>query len=131
MELLGKKIGMAQLFDANGNFVGVTVIEAGPCVVLQKKTPENDGYHAVQLGLGTRKPKNATKPLVGHCKKANAAPARFIREYRTDEPVQFNVGDQITVKEFQPGSVCGRDRHRQGQRFSGRRAAAQVCRAVI
>ena len=59
MELLGKKLGMAQLFDANGNFVGVTVIEAGPCTVLQKKTPENDGYHAVQLGLGTRKEKNA------------------------------------------------------------------------
>ena len=119
MELLGKKIGMAQLFDANGNFVGVTVIEAGPCTVLQKKTPENDGYHAVQLGLGARKAKNATKQLVGHCKKANAAPARFIREYRTDEAVQFNVGDQITVKEFQPGQFVDVIGTSKGKGFQG------------
>ena len=119
MELLGTKLGMAQLFDANGNFVGVTVIEAGPCTVLQKKTPENDGYHAVQIGLGTRKEKNAGKPLIGHCKKANTAPARFIREYRTEEAVQFSVGDKITVKEFQPGQyvdVIGRGK---GKGFQG------------
>ena len=110
---------MAQLFDANGNFVGVTVIEAGPCTVLQKKTLDNDGYHAVQIGLGTRKEKNAGKPLIGHCKKANTAPARFIREYRTEEPTQFSVGDKITVKEFQPGQYVdvigtGKGWHRRG-----------------
>jgi large subunit ribosomal protein L3 len=119
MELLGKKIGMAHLFDANGNFVGVTVIEVGPCTVLQKKSPESDGYHAVQLGFGTRKEKNATKALIGHCKKANAAPARFIREYRIEEPVPFNVGDQITVRDFQLGQyvdVIGRGK---GKGFQG------------
>jgi large subunit ribosomal protein L3 len=119
MELLGTKIGMAQLFDANGNFVGVTVIEAGPCTVLQKKTPENDGYHAVQIGLGTRKEKNAGKPLIGHCKKANTAPARFIREYRTEEPVQFSVGDKITVKEFQPGQYVDVIGTGKGKGFQG------------
>ena len=103
MELLGKKIGMAQLFDANGSFVGVTVIEVGPCTVLQKKTPETDGYHAVQLGWGARKEKNATKALIGHCQKAKASPARFIREYRTQEPLTVNVGEAITVKEFSSG----------------------------
>src|SRR5579871_5451690 len=101
MELLGKKLGMAQLFDANGNFVGVTVVEVGPCTVLQKKTPETDGYNAVQLGFGARKEKNAGKAMIGHCKKANAAPARFVREYRTAAPLEVNVGDKITVKEFQ------------------------------
>ena len=115
---------MAQLFDANGNFVGVTVIEAGPCTVLQKKTPENDGYHAVQLGLGARKEKNAAKALIAHCKKANSGPARFIREYRTTEPVQFNVGDKITVKESQTRSVRGCYRHGEGQGVSRCRAAS-------
>jgi len=103
MELLGKKIGMAHLFDANGSLVGVTVIEVGPCTVLQKKTPETDGYHAVQLGWGARKEKNASRALIGHCKKANASPARFIREYRTEQPLTVNVGEAITVKEFSSG----------------------------
>ena len=73
VELLGKKLGMAQVFDAKGNFVGVTVIETGPCTVLQKKTSATDGYEACQIGFGERKAKHATKPLVGHCKKAGAA----------------------------------------------------------
>ena len=119
MEILGRKIGMTQLFDAQGEFVGVTVIEAGPCPVLQKKTPETDGYHALQLGFGARKEKNATKPLVGHCKKANAAPALFIREYRTTEPVAINAGDQITVKEFQPGQYVDVIGTSKGKGFQG------------
>jgi len=119
MELLGRKIGMTQLFDAKGNFVGVTAIEVGPCAVLQKKTPKTDGYHALQLGFGERKAKNATKPLVGHCKKANAAPARFIREIRTDGSLQFNVGDRITVKEFQPGQYVDVIGTSKGKGFQG------------
>ena len=117
--MLGKKVGMAQLFDASGNLVGVTVIEAGPCTVLQKKTPENDGYHAVQLGLGARKEKNASKALVGHCKKANVSPSRFIREYRTDDALPFNVGDQITVREFQPGQYVDVIGTSKGKGFQG------------
>jgi len=110
---------MAQLFDAHGAFVGVTVIEAGPCPVLQKKTPEIDGYHALQLGFGARKEKNATKPLVGHCKKAQAAPAQFIREYRTTAALPFNMGDAITVKEFQPGQYVDVIGTSKGKGFQG------------
>jgi large subunit ribosomal protein L3 len=119
MELLGKKIGMTQLFDAKGNLVGVTAIEVGPCTVLQKKEPKTDGYHALQLGFGERKPKHATKALAGHCKKANAAPARFIRECRTQEPLAFNVGDKITVKEFQPGQFVDVIATSKGKGFQG------------
>lgn len=119
MELLGKKIGMTQLFDAKGKVAGVTVVELGPCTVLQKRTPETDGYHALQLGLGERKPKHATKPLTGHCKKANAAPARFIREWRTEDNVTFNVGDKITVKEFQAGQFVDVIATSKGKGFQG------------
>ena len=119
MELLAKKLGMTQLFDAKGNCVGVTVLEAGPCTVLQKKTPETDGYHALQLGFGERKEKHATKPVIGHCKKANSAPARFIREYRTDGSVTFNVGDKITVKEFQAGQFVDVMATSKGKGFQG------------
>jgi large subunit ribosomal protein L3 len=119
MELLGIKIGMTQLFDAKGNMVGVTGIEVGPCTVLQKKTPETDGYHALQLGFGERKAKSATKPLVGHCKKANAAPARFIREIRTDASLQFNIGDKVTVREFQPGQYVDVIGTSKGKGFQG------------
>lgn len=119
MELLGKKLGMTQLFDAQGNAVGVTAIEVGPCTVLQKKSPEKDGYHAVQLGFGERKASRATKPLIGHCKKANAAPAKAIREYRTLAPVAFNVGDKITVKEFQPGQFVDVIGTSKGKGFQG------------
>ena len=119
MELLGKKLGMTQLFDAKGNAVGVTAIEVGPCTVLQKKSLETDGYHAVQLGFGERKASRATKPLIGHCKKANAAPAKAIREYRTVAPVAFNVGDKITVKEFKPGQFVDVIGTSKGNGFQG------------
>jgi large subunit ribosomal protein L3 len=119
MELLGKKLGMTQLFDAKGNMVGVTVVEAGPCAVLQKKTPETDGYHGLQLGFGSKKQHNATKPMIGHCKKANTVPPSFIREYRTTGPVQFNVGDKITVKEFQPGQFVDVIGTSKGKGFQG------------
>jgi large subunit ribosomal protein L3 len=119
MQLIGKKIGMTQVFDAKGNFVGVTAIEVGPCTVLQKKEPKTDGYHAIQLGFGAKKEKRAQKPLVGHCKKANAAPAAMIREYRTLEPVAFNVGDKVTVKEFQAGQFVDVIGTTKGQGFQG------------
>ena len=119
MELLGKKIGMTQVFDQAGNFRGVTVVEAGPCTVLQKKTPETDGYHAMQLGFGAKKEKNATKPMQGHCKKANAVVPTFIREYRTNEAASFNIGDKITVKEFQPGQYVDVSGTSTGKGFQG------------
>lgn len=119
MELLGKKIGMTQVYDAAGNFIGVTVVEAGPCTVLQKKSPETDGYHALQLGFGAKKEKNATKPMIGHAKKANAVAPAFVREYRTTEPAAFNVGDKVTVKEFQPGQFVDVIGTTKGKGFQG------------
>lgn len=119
MELLGKKIGMTQIFDAKGNFVGVTVLEVGPCTVLQKKTPETDGYHALQLGFGARKLKNTPKPVIGHCKKVNASPSALIREFRTDGSLQFKAGDQITVNEFQAGQFVDVIATSKGKGFQG------------
>ena len=110
---------MTQVFDAKGNLIGVTALEVGPCVVLQKKSPKTDGYHAVQLGFGERKEKHATKPLIGHCKKANAAPAKAIREYRTVIETTFNVGDKITVREFQPGQFVDVIGTSKGKGFQG------------
>lgn len=110
---------MTQLFDAKGNLVGVTAIEVGPCTVLQKKTTETDGYHALQLGFGERKLNKSVKPLVGHCKKANAAPAKFIREMRTDGSLPFNIGDKISVKEFQPGQFVDVIATSKGKGFQG------------
>jgi large subunit ribosomal protein L3 len=120
MELLGRKIGMTQVFDAHGNFVGATVVEVGPCVVLQKKTAATkDKYNAVQLGFGERKAKNAGKPLIGHCKKANSAPAAFVREVRLGTEPSWNVGDKVTVKEFKPGEFVDVIGTTKGKGFQG------------
>jgi large subunit ribosomal protein L3 len=120
VELLGKKLGMAQLFDAKGNCIGVTVIEVGPCVVLQKKTGKADGYEAYQLGFGELKEKGATKPMIGHCKKAGSPPMRFIREFRPEAGgVELNVGDKITVKEFQAGQFVDVIGTSKGKGFQG------------
>jgi len=120
MELLGKKIGMTQVFDAKGNFVGATVVELGPCTVLQKKTATGkDKYNAVQLGFGERKAKNAGKPMIGHCKKANAAPAAFVREVRLADEPKWNAGDKITVKEFKPGEFVDVIGTSKGKGFQG------------
>ena len=84
--IIGKKIGMTQIFDEVGNVIPVTVIEAGPCVVVQKKTIENDGYQAIQIGFGDMKPHNVNKPQAGHFAKADAAPKRTLKEYGNTGP---------------------------------------------
>ena len=101
--IIGKKIGMTQIFDDKGNVVPVTVIEAGPCVVVQKKTMENDGYCAVQIGFGDVPVKRVNKPLKGHFDKADVAPKRTLREFRFENCDAFNVGDIIKADTF----VCG------------------------
>lgn len=99
--LLGRKVGMTQIFDeTTGNAVGVTVLEVGPCPVVQVKTPEKDGYHAVQLGFGEVKEKNVSKPLRGHFKKAGVAGRRYLREVRLGEPAEHKVGDELKVNLF-------------------------------
>lgn len=101
--IIGKKIGMTQIFDEKGNVVPVTVIEAGPCVVVQKKTVENDGYSAVQFGFGDISAKRVTKPLKGHFDKADVAPKKTLREFRFDDCDAFNVGDLVKADAFAAG----------------------------
>ena len=108
--IIGKKVGMTQVFDEKGNVVPVTVIEAGPCVVVQKKTAETDGYAAVQLGFGDVSPKRVNKPLKGHFDQADVAPKKTLREFRFDNCDAFNVGDIVKADTFAPGErvdVCG------------------------
>ena len=108
--IIGKKIGMTQLFDENGMVVPVTVVEAGPCVVVQKKTDESDGYQAVQVGFGEVKDKHLTKPEKGHFEKAGVAPKKTLREFRLDSIENINVGDIIKADTFAAGDkvdVCG------------------------
>jgi large subunit ribosomal protein L3 len=94
--LIGKKIGMTSIFSEDGKNMAVTVIEAGPCVVTQVKTPEKDGYSAVQLAFDDKKEKSSNKPLIGHFKKAGATPKRKVLEFRWDNP-EFKTGDVLTV----------------------------------
>jgi len=99
--LIGKKIGMTQLLQDDGTMVPVTIVQAGPCVVVQKKTASKDGYDAVQLGfVEFIKPKNVTKPMAGHFKKADAAPMRVLREMRTAGEAAMNPGDKVMVDMF-------------------------------
>lgn len=108
--IVGKKLGMTQLFDENGKFIPVTVIEAGPCVVVQKKTIENDGYEAVQIGFGETTSKHVSKPLQGHFAKADVAMKRHLREFRLADCSTVNVGDLIKADTFAIGDkvdVCG------------------------
>ena len=101
--IIGKKLGMTQIFDDKGNAVPVTVIEAGPCNVVMKKTVENDGYEAVQLGFGDIKVQRVTKPLAGHFKKADTAPKKTLKEFRLDDMSALNLGDTIKADIFAAG----------------------------
>ena len=101
--LIGKKIGMTQLFLDNGNVVPVTVVEAGPCVIVQKKTVENDGYEAVQFGYGDVKASRINKPMKGHFAKNDVAPKKVLREFRFADISALNVGDIIKADTFAVG----------------------------
>ncbi len=101
--ILGKKIGMTQIFDENGKVIPVTVIEAGPCVVSQKKSVETDGYDAVQIGFGDARPKLVNKPMKGHFDKSNVAPKKILKECRFEDVSAFNVGDIIKSDIFSAG----------------------------
>ena len=101
--IIGKKVGMTQIFDAKGNVVPVTVVEAGPCVVVQKKTVENDGYAAVQLGYGDLRAALVNKPMKGHFDKSDVAPKRTLREFRFEDCDSVNVGDVVKVDTFAVG----------------------------
>ena len=101
--IIGKKVGMTQIFDAEGRVIPVTVIEAGPCSVIQKKTVERDGYEAVQLGFADKAEKNVNKPQEGHFKKAGVSAKRVLKEFKLDGAADMNVGDEIKADVFAEG----------------------------
>lgn len=103
--LIGKKIGMTQIFDENGKVIPVTVVEAGPCVVTQKKTIENDGYEAVQVGFGDVKVNKLNKPMKGHFAKNDVAPKKTLKEFRLSDCASLNVGDVIKADIFAEGEI--------------------------
>ncbi len=117
--LIAKKIGMTQIFDEAGNVVPVTVVEAGPCVVVQKKTTENDGYEAVQLGFGDISPKGVNKPMQGHFKKNDVAFKRTLKEFRLDDTSAVNVGDILKADTFAAGDVIDVQGTSKGKGFQG------------
>ena len=101
--IIGKKLAMTQIFDAKGNVIPVTLIEAGPCVVAQKKTVENDGYNAVQLAYADAKVKHVNKAQLGHFKKAGITPKRHLKEFRLEDCTALEVGSVVTVDTFAAG----------------------------
>lgn len=117
--ILGRKIGMTQLFAEDGTVAGVTVVEAGPCSVTQVRTKEQDGYDAVQLGFDDVPDRLVRKPQRGHFKKTGVAPKRFLREERLDAPAELGVGDTITVDAFQVGDVIDVIGTTKGRGFAG------------
>ena len=117
--LIGKKIGMTQIFDEKGKVVPVTVVEAGPCVVSQIKTVETDGYEAIQMGFGDVKPKHVTKPLQGHFKKADVAPKRILKEFRFDDCSKFELGQVIKADVFETGDKVDVTGKSKGKGYAG------------
>lgn len=101
--IIGKKVGMSQIFDEAGRVIPVTVIEAGPCTVVQKKTAEKDGYEAVQLGFEDVAEKKLTKPQIGHLKKAGEARKKYLKEFKLSGAASMNVGDEVKVDTFAEG----------------------------
>ena len=116
--LLGNKIGMTQIFDESGNIVPVTVIKVGPCVVTQIKTVLTDGYNAIQIGYGNV-PETLTQPQLGHLQKSNIQPLKYLKEYKVDNPEDFNVGQIINAESFNSGDLINISGKTCGKGFSG------------
>jgi large subunit ribosomal protein L3 len=117
--IIGKKIGMTQIFDEAGKVIPVTVVEAGPCVIVQKKTVENDGYASVQMGFGDVKPQRVNKPMKGHFAKADVAPKKTLKEFRLDDCDALNVGDVLKADTFAVGDIIDVSGTSKGKGFQG------------
>jgi large subunit ribosomal protein L3 len=117
--ILGKKVGMTQVFTEQGDVVPVTVVESGEMFVVQKKTVEKDGYNAIQVGFGKVKPKNVTKPIKGHFEKAKLEPKKFLREFKVDNIDDYEVGQKIGVEVFQAGDKVDVIGTSKGKGFAG------------
>jgi large subunit ribosomal protein L3 len=117
--LIGKKLGMTQIFDEEGRRIPVTVVEAGPCVVIQKKTVDKDGYNAIQVGFASKDAARSNRALVGHCKGAAQGTFRYMRELRIDDIDQYKVGDTISVDIFSVGDIIDVTGTSIGKGFQG------------
>ncbi|MGC9469109.1 MAG: 50S ribosomal protein L3 [Anaerolineae bacterium] len=117
--ILGRKVGMTQVFREDGTVVPVTVLEAGPCYITQVRTPERDGYQAVQLGYGGAKEKHLTKGQMGHLEQANVPLLRHLRELRTRSDEEYTVGEKILVDIFEPGERVDVEGRSKGRGFAG------------
>ena len=129
--ILGKKIGMTQIFEADGRLIPVTVVEAGPCVVVQNKTEETDGYNAVQLGFGEVKEKHMTRPMKGHFDKAGVTPVKFVKELRLSAPSEYTVGQQITADIFAAGELIDATGISRGKGFAGKKLPGRMGNAQV
>jgi large subunit ribosomal protein L3 len=117
--LLGEKLGMTQVWDENNRIVPITVVKAGPNVVTQIRTPQTDGYSAVQIAFGAVRPRKVTKPLAGHFEKAGVTPRRHIAELRTDDASEYTLGQELTVETFEPGQLVDVVGTSKGKGFAG------------
>ena len=117
--IIGKKLGMTQIFDEKGNVVPVTLIEAGPCVVVQKKTVANDGYDAIQLAFEDAKEKSLTKAELGHFKKGGVSPKKHLKEFRLDDTAAFEAGSVVTVDTFAAGEKVDITGITKGRGYTG------------
>ena len=117
--IIGKKVGMSQIFDENGRVIPVTVIEAGPCAVVQKKTVEKDGYASVQLGFEDVAERKLTKPEMGHLNKAGVAPKKYLREFDLENAAELNIGDIVKADTFKVGDFVDVTGISKGHGFAG------------
>jgi large subunit ribosomal protein L3 len=117
--LLGKKLGMARVFADDGRWIEVTLVEAGPCTVVQRKTSDTDGYEAVQLGFGERKENRTKKPQAGHFAKADVKPKKTLREFRVEAEAEYKAGDEVKVDVFEPGDRIDVSGTSKGKGFQG------------
>ena len=117
--IIGKKVGMSQIFDENGHVIPVTVIEAGPCVVTQKKTSEKEGYEAVQLGFEDIAERKLTKPEMGHLNKAGVSPKKHLREFNLENAAELNVGDIVKADTFKVGDFVDVTGTSKGHGYAG------------
>lgn len=117
--ILGRKVGMTQVFDDQGRAVPVTVLRAGPCVVVQRRTPATEGYSAVQLGFEPARAGKVTKPVAGHFERAKVRPMRVLREFRCPDAAEFEPGQEIKVDVFQPGDAVDVSGSSKGRGFAG------------
>jgi len=117
--IMGIKIGMTQIFDENDKAVPVTIVEAGPCTVLQKKNSETDGYSAIQVGFYNLKEKQVNKPARGHFKKANVKPLRYIKEFRVKDIDAYEIGQELKADQFNPGDMVDVVGTSKGKGFAG------------